>query len=910
MNRNINFNIFNDLNISNSSEKELNDFLTEDLLTYSEDKSQSIIYMNQLLDNKNTIIDNHNQSLKNLIQKKENNNRVNNLNRQYNIKNEIEVKNSELKENEIQKRNNDINSNNGNNKDLSALQISLSNLLSDIDSKETIIYRSNNNNNTPIKKIEKNQNSIKQSYLIDISNENSNLNISNNNSKYISNYNINNIYKNINIKNEEQSSACSLCNYSQSLFNSNNNTNNISLNAKKNIISTGNNCIIHSNNNKGNKKTNSYYKEQNIDFFIGPCENSNNKIKNKISVDKVFNDLNMNNKNKKSNTSYKHDYKIQKGENIQLSLISNLNKLYIYNSTNNYDNRSLSINKEHNFTINNSILSSNRNEYYNIIKKDGENLTSLEIIEENNIINKKNGIIKNKKNLINNKNIDIQKDESKKFFYNPKTLNNVNQIKYIHKEKNILKYNKIQSNLNNYNKSESSDIHIDGFHNNKDKHLILSNLNNIDKKNNNKNMKKINNISKNKNKNNSKSYNKNNLKKDDLKNNPRKLCYINKKRKTISSCFNSHNNSYNNNQIGKMRTNTRNIESNDISSKKNYNYCITYNNKKNSESKSKSKSKPKNRNNKNQCITEPSKHNNKKNFFYEQNKSTNVNIIKNDFMNQIKSAQKETTNKLLNKLNNMNNLNNINSINKAALYPIFSKALEKQFDISTENKKKENKNKNVTYKKTSNIKKKNSKNKDNIKSNEINCFTEDINIIKQKKQKKDGNNSHKKIKKQINLITLLNSFNRKERIKKNNKSLFNFGNIFFINQNQMLKKDSDIILNNIQEKNDINKEEKIIIINDNYDSSKLNTLNYSSIKHRPQIINDFSNYKKKGNLKNNDNELNIRNNDIIIKQKRINTDINPNSNNKNNIIIKNKIKDSFKLRKAEGDNGSDIIKGV
>jgi hypothetical protein len=403
MNRNINFNIFNDLNISNSSEKELNDFLTEDLLTYSEDKSQSMINMNQLLDNNNRVINNHNQSLKNLIQKKENSNEVNNLKSQYNNKNEIKVKNNELRENEIQKRNNDINSNNGNNKDLSSLQISLSNLLSDIDSKETIIYK-NNNNYTPIKKIEKNENSIKQSYLIDISNENSNLNISNNNNnnKYISNYNINNIYKNKNIQNEEQSSACSLCNYCQSLFNSNNNTNSISLNMKKNIMNTGNNYIVKSNNYKDNKKTNSfiYNKEQNINIFIGPCENSNNKTKNKISADKVFNELKMNNKSKKTNTSYKHDYKIQKSDNIQLSLISSLNKLYKDNCTNNYTIRSLAINKEHNFTINNSILSSNRNEYYNLIKKDGGNLTSLEIIEENNVINKKKGIIKNKKKLV------------------------------------------------------------------------------------------------------------------------------------------------------------------------------------------------------------------------------------------------------------------------------------------------------------------------------------------------------------------------------------------------------------------------------------------------------------------------------------------------------------------------------
>ena len=51
MNRNLNFHSSNDLNVSNSSDKELdkelNDILTEDLLSYSEDKSQSILNQNQ-----------------------------------------------------------------------------------------------------------------------------------------------------------------------------------------------------------------------------------------------------------------------------------------------------------------------------------------------------------------------------------------------------------------------------------------------------------------------------------------------------------------------------------------------------------------------------------------------------------------------------------------------------------------------------------------------------------------------------------------------------------------------------------------------------------------------------------------------------------------------------------------------
>ncbi len=148
----------------------------------------------------------------------------------------------------------------------------------------------------------------------------------------------------------------------------------------------------------------------------------------------------------------------------------------------------------------------------------------------------------------------------------------------------------------------------------------------------------------------------------------------------------------------------------------------------------------------------------------------------------------------------------------------------------------------------------------------------------------------------------MNNFNRKERGKKNNKSLYNFGNIFFINQNQIPKKlDSDII----NEKTDNNKE-KLKIINDNSESVKLNTLNYSGIKHRPQIINDFSNYKKKAFFNNNNNDYNlVKNNETLFKRKRINTDIDL---NKHSINMKNKIRDSFKLKKIEDDYGNDIIK--
>ena len=66
MNIKLNIGDSNELNISNSSEKELNDILTEDLLSYSEDKSQSLANMHQMIDkNKKMITLNNKQKNKN-----------------------------------------------------------------------------------------------------------------------------------------------------------------------------------------------------------------------------------------------------------------------------------------------------------------------------------------------------------------------------------------------------------------------------------------------------------------------------------------------------------------------------------------------------------------------------------------------------------------------------------------------------------------------------------------------------------------------------------------------------------------------------------------------------------------------------------------------------------------------------
>ena len=198
----------------------------------------------------------------------------------------------------------------------------------------------------------------------------------------------------------------------------------------------------------------------------------------------------------------------------------------------------------------------------------------------------------------------------------------------------------------------------------------------------------------------------------------------------------------------KINTNTRNLELIDIGSKNKY--CATFNNKGNNEYKSKSKSKSKSnskskqnsKNKKNECITEPSKQNNKKKYFNNSNKKAN--IITNEFMNQIKSAQKETTKKLINKLNN---INNINTPNKGTVFQPFSKINEKKLDSSTNKEKKENKN-DLGIKKPVDSKQKKLKNNEKIKIIKYNCLTEDINEEKikaiEEKTKKDEKPKDKK----------------------------------------------------------------------------------------------------------------------------------------------------------------------
>jgi hypothetical protein len=199
MNRNLNFHSSNDLNVSNSSDKELdkelNDILTEDLLSYSEDKSQSILNQNQIQNNDNSKITNSkNQQIKlpNLV--KNDNNLSNNSEITISFlssKNKSESQKCSLNtfKNEGKDNNkifNDNNNINGSNKDLSALQVSLSNLLSDIDSKDN--YISQNNKIKELIKIENNINKNDNNNL-NLNSKNEIINISNDNSNIINSTN-------------------------------------------------------------------------------------------------------------------------------------------------------------------------------------------------------------------------------------------------------------------------------------------------------------------------------------------------------------------------------------------------------------------------------------------------------------------------------------------------------------------------------------------------------------------------------------------------------------------------------------------------------------------------------------------------------------------------------------------------
>ena len=194
-------------------------------------------------------------------------------------------------------------------------------------------------------------------------------------------------------------------------------------------------------------------------------------------------------------------------------------------------------------------------------------------------------------------------------------------------------------------------------------------------------------------------------------------------------------------------------------------------------------------------------------------------------------------------------------------------------DKSLESGDESNKINKVQKKKNVETKKKLSFNKIIDNKNKVKKIEEKIKNISIASNENKKKEIHKKVKTQINLNSLTSNFNFiNEKRRKNNKSLYNFGNIYFINQNQIIKNDYDTInphnnenigyiINSINNKNIKSKENNIKkrIIKNNEIKKKINEnlklkkeknpLNRSNAKQNPKIIMDFSKYKRKADYR-------------------------------------------------------------
>ena len=274
----------------------------------------------------------------------------------------------------------------------------------------------------------------------------------------------------------------------------------------------------------------------------------------------------------------------------------------------------------------------------------------------------------------------------------------------------------------------------------------------------------------------------------------------------------------------------------------------------------------------------------------EKNKEEKESTIihKREKTDEIKKIQKKGVKNLNKKFKNILDFNMKNKVEKKLIkhktnnsFSIYNSFLEKALDESNKKNKKQIKNnvdiknKNRLINKMNNnvlkIKKNDYKKKEKVKEKNKNKI-----IFPNGNQKKE---LHKKVNTQINLNALTSNFNfiNKER-RKNNKSLYNFGNIYFINQNHIIKNDYDTInqinnennnsnlinfankykdyklkenILNKYKKNSYHLKENMNKSNGNLaNNSKINPLNVSNTKQSPKIIKDFSKYKKKGDYRN------------------------------------------------------------
>ena len=829
------------------------------------------------------------------------------------------------------KNENDFDDNIGNNlKDVSDFHASISNIFSEFEIKDISISKSNNDLKKNDSEKEK-DNSQKLNRNLDINNKNQ-ISEEHSNTNSMCNYqNISNINEISNNKNENKKSKdendnkdifssvdigeikiktnISLDNCSKKKFNNDKKSylediiDTHEINKKDNFTTSNKkeSNSFYAQNTKQTKNSIKYTKAQCVQNLFQNNTNINIETKQYILSDAPIKtkDTTSDKKNTKkliSLSPHKLSFEIQKNDCIQISY--NKNK---YSTINNDLNENIS------YINNNSELSISKVEDMNLENNNNNNYYTNECLKQNNttsfmISSNVNSIQKfihrkisyqknNKKIFINNRNINIQKEDSNNFFYNPNhplasgplISNNSNNKKFsddlqtpdlnknkmtpmtcVHKgslvycnesngNNNTIKYN-YSNNASNFVKGNKS--MINNYSNDKrpkinyQKKLVYL-KNNINKgKNNRTNNKNI----------------------RDINSKIKQATIINNKNNSFTKTNKNNNNIIN--QINKNINKKKNfkINTNQLIKKKN----ILENNNTNN-------SKINNSFKKNSTIKNNTINNNSLNSNNKRRIIRGINKIK----------LKTKSNSILNKINN-------EIIKESSLFHILYNNMSQRNANTTKNNSgmtsKDEKESTIIQKNSSREKEKEKPKKITqkklVKHNTNNSFSlynsflekilddnkkkaENKNISKDKKNNKSAtkktmvgsniNKIHKKINSQINLDSLTSNFNFNNinnimKRRKNNKSLYNFGNIFFINQNHIVKNNElesnnqnviKYINNNAKEKskNKVNNNKlryNNINENENIDKNNFKDNNRLIVSTKPPtIINDFSKYKKK-----------------------------------------------------------------
>ena len=814
----------------------------------------------------------------------------------------------------------------GNNlKDVSGFHASISNIFSEFEIKDISISKSNND----LKKInseKENQkiNNIEISNKNQISEEHSNTNSMCN---YQNNSNVNDISSNNN-KNENKKTheekkekenellssseigeikikmniSLDDCNNTKNKFNSDkkicldNIIDEDEINNKK-IFSTSNkkeSNSFYAHNTKQAKNSLKYTKAQCVQALFQNNNNTNIEHKQYILSDAPIKTKDTTSDKKKTKkiiilSPHKLSFEIQKNDCIQISYNKNKNSTIDNDLNNNIslinNNSELSISKvedvnldKNNYFYNNDLLKQNNTTSFTISPNTGKTNQFI----HRKISYQKNKSIRNKKIFINNRNINIHKDESNNFFFNPNhplasgpIISNLSCNKKIQNELHTpdLNKNKItpmtcvhKGSLVYYNETNNGEGNntIKYNYSNNGSHFVKKNKsginNSIDKKPKLNNQKKLVYLKSNVNKNN-RMNNKENI---EINSKLKQVTIINNKNKSYIKINNNENKNIN--KIQGIRKSSKITTKQLIKKKK----ITDLNNNNNSKINNTSKKNLalKNISNNNNSINS---NNNSRRLLRCSNKiklKTKTNSIINKINNQI---IKESS--LFHILYNMPARNANTTKNNSGT----TSKDEKESTIIQKNSSKEKEKENPKKIVQKKLIKHNTNNsfslynsyfdkmmEDSKRKNNSKILSKDKNknksVIRKNIINSNGNRSHRKINSEINIDSLTSNFNFNNinimKRRKNNKSLYNFGNIFFINQNHIIKDEpqpnnSNVIkcINKnikIETKNKINNKciykDKIII---NKSKSKNKNKLIVSTKQNPKIINDFSKYRKK-----------------------------------------------------------------